>query len=302
MQRRIHASPRLHRGPIVSLLLLVAAIGTVRAATIRVPADAPTIQAGVLAAKAGDEVLVDPGAYREILAMKDSVAVKATGPGTLLLGEVHLHNLRGARLEGFTINSEYGGVHCLASEGNTIIGNLISGGQISEGPGISCFQCRDTITENVLIRRFGIGIYCFQGSPLIRRNTIVECGLGRLARGGIECDFGSTPRIEQNIIAWNVGAALRVSPDSHPVVACNDLFENAGGDQVLGVDGGGNIHRDPLFCNPLAGELGLRPDSPCAAAPGCGVIGALDIACPASAVEPATWGAIKARLAPAGGR
>ncbi len=148
----------------------------------------------------------------------------------------------------------------------------------------------------MLIRRFGIGIYCFQGSPLIRRNTIVECGLGRLARGGIECDFGSTPRIEQNIIAWNVGAALRVSPDSHPVVACNDLFENGGGDQVLGVDGGGNIHLDPLFCNPLAGELGLRPDSPCAAAPGCGVIGALDIACPASPVEPATWGAIKARL------
>jgi hypothetical protein len=148
----------------------------------------------------------------------------------------------------------------------------------------------------VLLRRYGIGIYCFQGSPLIAKNTIVECGQGRLPRGGIECDFGSTPRIEGNIIAWNVGAALRVSPDSEPVLACNDLFGNGGGDQVLGVDGGGNIHLDPLFCNALAGELGLRADSPCAAAPGCGVIGALEIECTASPVAPSTWGAIKAHL------
>jgi len=295
-QHRTDASFRRHPGPLAAILLVLATVAAARAETIRVPADAATIQEAVDAAKPGDEVLVDPGAYREILAMRDSVAVKATGPGTILLGEVHFHFLRGARLEGFTIASEYGGVHCLASQGNVIARNVISGGQISEGPGIACFQCQDDITENVLLRRFGIGIYCFQGAALISRNTIVECGQGRVPRAGIECDFQSTPRIEGNIIAWNVGAALRVSPDSEPVVACNDLFGNGAGDAVLGIDGGGNLHLDPLFCNVAGGEIGLRADSPCAAAPGCGVIGALDVDCSASAVEPATWGAIKARL------
>src|SRR5262249_30756406 len=48
---------------IFSLCMVCAAVGS--ASTIRIPADQPTIQAGIDAAQAGDVVLVSPGTYAE---------------------------------------------------------------------------------------------------------------------------------------------------------------------------------------------------------------------------------------------
>jgi hypothetical protein len=48
---------------VVPLATLLFTANSSSAATIRVPADAPTIQAGIDAAAAGDSVLVAPGTY-----------------------------------------------------------------------------------------------------------------------------------------------------------------------------------------------------------------------------------------------
>ncbi len=85
--------------------------------------------------------------------------------------------------------------------------------------------------------------------------------------------------------------------------SCTDIYGNAGGDWVgciadqLGTRG--NFTADPAYCDPPSGDLRLRSESPCAPANspgGCGLVGALPVACGSTAVQPSTWGSIKARF------
>jgi hypothetical protein len=241
-------------------------------------------------------VRVGPGLYREIVSLHDSVKVVSDPPWeALVVGEVHLHFLRQAAFEGFTVVSNYGGIHCFGGEGIRITGNRVAGGDDSVGPGITCFDTAALVNENVIFRRQGIGIYCERSSAHILQNTIVDNGAEALPRAGIHCGPGATPTIERNIIAFGHGPAIRCDAGAMPIVRCNDLFGNSGGDAVCGVDEGNNVSLDPVFCDRENGELGLRANSPCAQAAGCGAIGAEAVACAASAIEAASWGWIKAR-------
>ncbi len=87
-------------------------------------------------------------------------------------------------------------------------------------------------------------------------------------------------------------------------LTCCNLFGNSGGDwsdcleDQLGMNG--NFSADPLFCDPLNGELTLDADSPCL--PGnhpdgddCGLIGAWEHGCGATPTIQTTWGRIKGR-------
>jgi hypothetical protein len=99
-----------------------------------------------------------------------------------------------------------------------------------------------------------------------------------------------------------VGEAVYCEDAATAGLTCCDLFGNDGGDWVghiapqCGV--GGNINENPLFCrdeNPDE-PYSLHDGSPCALVtnPTCGLIGAWDVGCAATAVRPATWGEIKA--------
>jgi hypothetical protein len=112
--------------------------------------------------------------------------------------------------------------------------------------------------------------------------------------------------IEQTIIAFNgPGEAIACETGGIPELSCSDVYGNVGGDWVgcISSQAGtkGNIAIDPLFCDQLEENLHLCDNSPCAPGQtgGCGLIGALEVDCPAcgtTAVEPTTWGRIKARL------
>jgi len=114
--------------------------------------------------------------------------------------------------------------------------------------------------------------------------------------GGIELDEGGT--IENTIVAFTTAGAA-CSGDLH--WTCCDLFGNAGGDALCGVDAGGNFSADPLFCAADAaasGDVSIGADSPCA--PGhhphgfdCGLVGAGAAACEPRSLEPRTWSAVK---------
>lgn len=109
--------------------------------------------------------------------------------------------------------------------------------------------------------------------------------------------------ILENVIisGGSTGEAIRCDRLANAVISCSDVFGNSGGDWVgciasyAGIDG--NIAADPRFCDPEAEDWQICEESPCAPdqAGDCGLIGALDVGCACPiAVEPATWGRIKA--------
>jgi len=85
-------------------------------------------------------------------------------------------------------------------------------------------------------------------------------------------------------------------------MACSVVFKNFGGDWVSCLEGQQGVNRnfsaDPLFCDPDNGVLTLRSDSPCAppGEMGCGLIGALGVACGPTALAETSWGVVKAKF------
>lgn len=170
-----------------------------QSAVIRVPADQPTIQAGVDAAAHGDTVLVAPGTYtgpgnRDISFSGKAIRlVSENGPADTIIDCEYTG--RGFRfdsgesrisvIEGFTItrgsvvndpdNNEGGCIFCFGSS-PTISGCILSSGQAVEGAGLfseggspvidSC------IIENNLNASVGAGISIRGGAPWIVRSVI----------------------------------------------------------------------------------------------------------------------------------
>lgn len=94
---------------------------------------------------------------------------------------------------------------------------------------------------------------------------------------------GHSASIEHSIIASNRGTAIEHVGSKTALITCSDIWGNAGGDWVGGIEGqfgvDGNISTRPLFCDLSDGDYRLAANSPCAPAAGCGM-GAFGVGCP----------------------
>jgi hypothetical protein len=96
---------------------------------------------------------------------------------------------------------------------------------------------------------------------------------------------GSTS-IQNCIIAFGPeGEAVRCE-EGTATLSCCDIYANIEGDWVgcIAAQQGmnGNFSANPLFCDTSNGDFTIRASSPCApgnSPPGCGLIGALPVAC-----------------------
>jgi hypothetical protein len=118
---------------------------------------------------------------------------------------------------------------------------------------------------------------------------------------GIRLRYDATVAVFNTIVSGGEqGEAVFCELSSQVNMSCCDVYGNAGGDWVGGIEGqlgGTNICADPLFCDPESGDLTLDGASPCAPGnnPDCGLIGAWPVGCGGSTpVMVATWGALKA--------
>ncbi len=179
---------------VVLLLFTLPATAT----TIRVPADHPTIQAGIDAAVAGDTVLVANGVY------------VGSGNRDITFGG-----------KAITVESEHGFTSCIIDcqslgrgfqfvndEGSDSIlrGFTVRNGyMLADGGGIYCLHASPVIEANriegCISGDEGGGFYCTGGSPVIRQNLVTGCETDR-AGGGICCEDCS-PFIENNTIHGN---------------------------------------------------------------------------------------------------
>lgn len=195
-----------------------------------------------------------------------------------------------------------GAIFCIEFSSPLILGNRFIGNSAFSGGAIWCGNGSSPVIEgNVFAQNNASGsggaIFCAAfAAATIRSNTFSENSA--TAQGGAIYLRDSSPLIERNIIAFSVdGEGIVCILASAPTLRCNNIFGNADGDALCGMDGGDNISVDPLFCG-VAGSMNyyLQSRSPCApVANNCGMlIGALPVFCGTTQTLGRTWGRVKA--------
>jgi hypothetical protein len=210
---------------------------------IHVPADQPTIQAGINAANNGDTVLVSDGTYTENINFsgKAITLTSVNGPATTIIDG-------GAADTVVTFNTSEG-------SGSVLNGFTIQNGfsnfnkpNFGDGGGIFISNASPTITNNVINNNKGCdgeGIYSSFGNPLIQGNIITnnkQSGCtGGIGGGGIAVDGASTAQIIGNVIANNSlflganGGGISLFAASAAVVQGNVIYGNNGASQGGGL-------------------------------------------------------------------
>lgn len=226
------------------------------AATIHVPADHPSVQKALEAAKAGDTVLVAAGRYRGALRLKPGVIVKSAGKdekgktglkraeATILEGGVEM--AEDAVLDGFTVTGVGSYDDKLWQQHFDTQGNHQPHSHIGEpgrpgiAVGVKCAVLNNIvhhigytgiavsgagaaprIAGNVCCRNMGGGIGSMKGSAAVIEQN--ECFENFYA--GIGCD-GSSPVIRGNDCHHNIRAGIGISEGSSPKVTGNRCHHN----------------------------------------------------------------------------
>jgi hypothetical protein len=186
-------------------MVAVAVNSAIAGTVINVPADQPTIQAGINAAASGDTVLVAPGTYKEninfngkAIIVRSSGGAKVTvidGGGVTSVVRFSSNETSSSVLSGFTIQ-------------NGDASNSLEG----EGGGIAVEGASPIIKGNIIQRNKGSngggGIGVGFASPLIqgniiRNNTQSSAVTGGIGGGGISVRGASSAQIIGNVIQNN---------------------------------------------------------------------------------------------------
>jgi hypothetical protein len=212
---------RSHTTLLLSLLLSLAL--PTWAKTIHVPADQPTIQAGINTASNGDTVLVSAGTYYENINFsgKAITVTSASGPGATVID--------GSKTYTSTVTFSSGETLKSVISGFTV--------QNQSNVGINIYGASPTITGNVLTLNSvangcGAAISAFLGAaPLIRGNLITgnlspNCGGNG---GAISTGENSPVQIVGNVISANNGSGVSVYQATGSVnVSQNTITQNHG--------------------------------------------------------------------------
>jgi len=246
------------RTALLSSLLLSLSLPAL-ATIIHVPADQPTIQAGINAASTGDTVLVSAGTYYENINFfgKAITVTSASGPGTTIIDgskgsysptvTFSSNETTASVLSGFTIQNGYYQQISISGASPTIHGNIIQGGSQyasgvylqsgsgviqgnlitgnSEGGVTSNSDNGTQITGNLIANNPNVGIILnySSASDLVQQNTIVGNQNGGISDYG----FGSSGvTLVQNLIAGNLNVGVSVTANGAPVTMVSNTIVN----------------------------------------------------------------------------
>lgn len=204
------------------------------AATLRVPAEAATIQAAVDLAAPGDTVLVAPGTYFENVALRgrDVVLESESGPAVTIID---------GQRRGTVLTIPQGSTRATVIRGFT----LRNGEDPHVGGGIRIQFSSPTIVDSRIVDNFGcsgVGINSYFGSPLLEGNVIsrnVSYGRTGCRGGGVYVGGSGTAEILDNEVSDNRvdagGGGIELNSAGRPVVSGNRVLRN----QVTYGSGGG---------------------------------------------------------------
>lgn len=254
---------------VLATCIVLAAASTARCAVIHVRTDGSddndglswtnakkTVQTGIDAASAGDEVWVAKGTYSVNILLKSGVGLYGGFSGdeetrdrrdvkfnvTVLDGDqcgsvvlIHSEVTPDTVIDGFTIQNGYSGWGRFCSADREIdsllIVSMLAFADFSYGSGIYCGGSA-TISNNTIAGNqgfFGGGICCW-GSPTITNNIITD-NSGDTG-GGICCGWDTAPFISGNTIKHNVasyGGGIFCEYGTSPTITNNTIVENTAG-------------------------------------------------------------------------
>ena len=267
---------------VVLLSCALSTMSTAKAATIRVPADAPTIKAGILAAVEGDSVVISCGTYHERnIPMKSGITLRSeTGyPDCVTIDADSLALVLKTNgcdsttvIEGITFKRGYAvdgaGLYLRYYDGRVTRCNIINNVALSNGGGILCFGGKPRLEYcTIAFNRsntatgpyaFGAAIHAYVSdlsisdctiasntvrSYVIYRQTVQGQGSLKIKRSMIALNTPST--------SWNLSALAN----------CCNVYRSTMGGQDAGSSG--NFFTNPLLCSPATGNFGLQFGSPC---------------------------------------
>ena len=203
--------------------LCLGAVQAALSAVIRVPADQPTIQAGIDAAGEGDTVLVAPRTYTGVgnraldFGGIDRVLLSEEGPDATVVDSgdsgrglsFHSGETAFAVVKGLSFrrgSAAGGGIHCSASS-PTLKNCTISN---NRGSGTHCTDASSPAIEHCMISgnrgRVGAGVMCEESSSPALTNCAIVDNSAR-SGGGLCCDSGAVPRLRDCTIAGNTAVS-----------------------------------------------------------------------------------------------
>ncbi len=202
---------------ILTITLLLLFSGIAPAATINVPSDQPTIQAGIDAASDADTVLVQPGTYVENINFDGKNIVV----GSLFITSQDTTYISQTVIDG----NQSGSVVTFENRENStavLSGFMIINGLTGSGGGISCSRSSPSLIyltiSNNTAERHGGGIYFYQSNSHIK-NVTISGNLANLG-GGIYYVVSSYPSLENVTITGNTansdGGGIHCYNQSHP--------------------------------------------------------------------------------------
>ena len=264
---------------------------------INVPADQPTIQAGIDASANADTVLVQPGTYFEninfngknitvaslFLTTQDTSFI----PQTIIDGN---ENGSVVRMEGLSSEAVLIGFTLTNGSGDDFMGIHIGGGLYMDN---SSIECRYLIIKNNYADQAG-AIACNQSDPLFSNLTIINnnaeissIAFGFLSTptfvnctiadntaddycGGIICTLGSEIMILNSILWNNDDFQIGFYEEFTPCEATISYSDIEGGEAGIVTNNNGtvnwmdgNMDVDPLFVDEGNGDYNLQSTSPC---------------------------------------
>jgi hypothetical protein len=250
---------------------------------VRVPADAPTIQAAIDMAGHRDTVLVADGMYkgdgnRDLIFSGKSIVLKSeNGP---LQTTIDCEGSADGWHRAFRFENEDGS--------SSIDGFMIRGGYANHGGAVYSSHSTPVFTGCVFVGDkasvSGGAIWCKSSEVKLENCTLVRNSSP--TGGGLFVSVNCLVQLDNCIISDSPeGAGVSViSGGEPPALTCCLIHGNAAGDWVDDIadqaEANGNMAADPLFCE--AGfDFRLQPESPCAPDNNsCGVlIGALAPGC-----------------------
>ena len=224
--------------------------------TIHVPADQPTIQAGINAAQAGDTVLVAPGTYTEnINFMGKAITVTSSGgpKATIIDGNAAAPVAAFTTSEGpnsvlsrFTLRNGLGtfqfgyngGGVSISYASPTIEHNVITNNvSLGDGGGIGVYFGSPVLTNNEITKNKtsvggGIAIGGLSTPGAIVTRNVIEANVVNEFGGGISLDAVGYALIENNTIALNSasgsqGGGIWIVNEADEVIVQNLIFSNS---------------------------------------------------------------------------